>query len=90
MQHTCYVAWLNMLRSGRHGRVVYAGYIDPKYVQTGKYKPCSDVYSMGVVVMQVLTGQQNPTIKQVAGWLRSESLSGCFCVSLCYAPILFS
>jgi len=33
------------------------GYIDPNYMQTNQYRPSSDVYSMGIVQMQVLTGE---------------------------------
>ncbi len=34
------------------------GYLDPEYLRTGRFGPRSDVYSLGVVMLQVLTGKQ--------------------------------
>ncbi|XP_044963899.1 putative serine/threonine-protein kinase-like protein CCR3 [Hordeum vulgare subsp. vulgare] len=34
------------------------GYADPEYVHTGLLKPASDVYSVGVVMLEVLTGKR--------------------------------
>ena len=36
------------------------GYMDPLYVRTGEYRATSDVYSLGVVILQALTGRRNP------------------------------
>jgi len=33
------------------------GYADPEYSSTGRIKPASDVYGLGVVMLEVLTGQ---------------------------------
>jgi len=35
----------------------YGGYADPEYYSTGLIKPASDVYGLGVVMLEVLTGQ---------------------------------
>lgn len=34
------------------------GYLDPEYCQTGSLKPTSDIYSLGVVMLEVLTGKR--------------------------------
>ncbi|XP_066359912.1 putative serine/threonine-protein kinase-like protein CCR3 [Miscanthus floridulus] len=34
-----------------------SGYADPEYCSTGHIKPASDVYGLGVVMLEVLTGQ---------------------------------
>ncbi|CAM0954337.1 unnamed protein product [Alopecurus aequalis] len=34
------------------------GYADPEYCRTGRLKQASDVYSLGVVILEVLTGKQ--------------------------------
>ena len=43
--------------SSRLGEVGTPGYIDPEYVQSRVYRRHSDVYSMGIVILQVLTGR---------------------------------
>jgi serine/threonine protein kinase len=34
------------------------GYADPEYTSTGRVKPATDLYSLGVVMLEVLTGNQ--------------------------------
>lgn len=34
------------------------GYIDPEYLHTGRLKPTSDVYNLGVLMLEVLTGKR--------------------------------
>jgi len=43
--------------STRFGEVGTPGYIDPEYVTSGEYHTHSDVYSMGIVILQLLTGR---------------------------------
>ncbi|XP_052135793.1 putative serine/threonine-protein kinase-like protein CCR3 [Oryza glaberrima] len=35
-----------------------AGYIDPEYIETSRLRPTSDIYSSGVVMLEVLTGRK--------------------------------
>ncbi|KAE8767507.1 putative serine/threonine-protein kinase-like protein CCR3 [Hordeum vulgare] len=37
------------------------GYIDDEYVHTGLLKPTSDIYSLGVLMLEVLTGKDPPS-----------------------------
>ncbi|CAO2167024.1 unnamed protein product [Urochloa humidicola] len=39
------------------GAASCGGYADPEYFSTGHIKPASDVYGLGVVMLEVLTGQ---------------------------------
>ncbi|KAM0890903.1 hypothetical protein ACQ4PT_026746 [Festuca glaucescens] len=34
------------------------GYVDPEYLKTGRLKPASDIYSLGVLMLEVLTGKK--------------------------------
>jgi serine/threonine protein kinase len=43
--------------SSRLGEVGTPGYIDPEYIRCRVYHRHSDVYSMGIVILQVLTGR---------------------------------
>mmetsp|Transcript_15738 Transcript_15738/g.26546 ORF Transcript_15738/g.26546 Transcript_15738/m.26546 type:complete len:485 (+) Transcript_15738:255-1709(+) len=36
------------------------GYIDPMYLSSGKFRPASDVYALGVTILQLVTGHDNP------------------------------
>lgn len=46
------VSWLDVTVRGT------LGYIDLEYLHTGHLKPASDVYSLGVVMLEVLTGKK--------------------------------
>jgi len=36
------------------------GYMDPVYLSSGKFRPASDVYSLGITMLQMLTGNADP------------------------------
>jgi serine/threonine protein kinase len=46
------------------------GYADPEYSSTGRLKPATDLYSLGVVMLEVLTGNQ----PAVAVWEGTKTL----------------
>ena len=47
--------------STRHGPRGSMSYLDPKYLQSHRYTPASDVYSYGLVLLQVVAGEQSPS-----------------------------
>ncbi|XP_044318204.1 probable serine/threonine-protein kinase PBL16 [Triticum aestivum] len=54
---TCHVA--NVKDSGLECPVMGTfGYVDPEYCLRGRVKPASDVYSLGVLMLEVLTGKR--------------------------------
>ena len=40
-------------------RVCFSGYMAPEYVMRGNYSVKSDVFSFGVMVLEILTGRKN-------------------------------
>jgi serine/threonine protein kinase len=52
------VTWDPMNEDDIHLAVGTLGYFDPEYLRTGRLKPASDVYSLGVLMLEVLTGKQ--------------------------------
>eukprot|EP00271_Cylindrocystis_brebissonii_P002892 TRINITY_DN13649_c0_g1_i1.p1 TRINITY_DN13649_c0_g1~~TRINITY_DN13649_c0_g1_i1.p1 ORF type:complete len:1175 (+),score=205.57 TRINITY_DN13649_c0_g1_i1:791-4315(+) len=46
------------------------GYIDPEWIQTGEFTRSSDIYALGFVILQFLTGQRR--IQLVHAWLERE------------------
>ncbi|OQU92380.1 hypothetical protein SORBI_3001G334400 [Sorghum bicolor] len=50
-------------------------YIDPEFLTTGELTPQSDIYSLGVIILRVLTGMSPFSIaKKVASALESDTL----------------
>jgi len=43
--------------STRLGEVGTPGYIDPEYIKSGQYHRYSDVYAMGITILQAITGR---------------------------------
>jgi serine/threonine protein kinase len=46
-----------------------SGYIDPEYLASGNVGPSSDVYSLGVMLLQLLCGHRRATPALVVGWV---------------------
>lgn len=44
--------------------IVCSGYMAPEYVVRGKLSEKADVYSFGVLVIEVITGKRNNSISQ--------------------------
>jgi serine/threonine protein kinase len=53
------------------------GYIDPMYLSSGKFRPASDVYALGVTILQLVTGHDNPRglIDYIDAAVESNALS---------------
>mmetsp|Transcript_12582 Transcript_12582/g.15171 ORF Transcript_12582/g.15171 Transcript_12582/m.15171 type:complete len:431 (-) Transcript_12582:216-1508(-) len=53
------------------------GYIDPMYLSSGKFRPSSDVYSLGITILQLLTGWHSPKglVDQVDMAMESRALA---------------
>ena len=51
------------------------GYMDPEYIDMGTFSPKSDIFSMGVVFLELLTGQAatNSTLRPVCLYARMRS-----------------
>jgi len=57
------MALLNDLTITRYREMVWTdGYADPEYLSTKKYQSSSDIYSFGIVLLELLTGQ--PAVSQ--------------------------
>jgi len=50
------------------------GYLDPEYMRTGVASPQSDLYALGVVMLQMLTGIENSTVVDVVQTARRDVL----------------
>ena len=46
--------------STSHGPRGTLSYMDPQYIDTHSYTPASDVYSFGMVLLQILTSERLP------------------------------
>ena len=62
-----------------------SGYMAPEYVMYGQFSVKSDVFSFGVLVLEIVSGQKNSGIRQ--GENVEDLLSF---VSLCFLTVIFS
>ena len=62
------------------------GYMAPEYAQTGKVSTKTDIYSFGVVLLQLISGRRTtdkiPGGKSLIGWVRKAILQLCSCLVL--------
>lgn len=62
------VTWITAIRGSY-------GYMDPQYVKTHRYSAKSDVYSIGVLLLELLTGLKSlQEERPLAEWTQSYRL----------------
>jgi serine/threonine protein kinase len=59
--------WDTMKEDETHAVLGTYGYADPEYIQTGRLKPASDVYSLGVLMLEVLAGKHARFFREKEG-----------------------
>ncbi|GFS33008.1 protein kinase superfamily protein [Actinidia rufa] len=59
MQHRNVVNLFGYCAHGEEKLLVYDGYMAPEYVMHGRLSPKADVYSFGVLVLELISGQKN-------------------------------
>ena len=53
----------------------YSGYMAPEYAMHGHFSVKSDVFSFGVLILEIVTGQQNKTGKNLEDLLSNVSMN---------------
>lgn len=43
--------------------VIYSGYMAPEYIKYGQFSVKSDVFSFGVMILEIVCGQRNSEIR---------------------------
>ena len=39
--------------------IIFSGYVAPEYLHRGEFSTQSDIYSLGVLILETTTGQEN-------------------------------